>query len=183
MLLEFRESSYVQSYNTHRCFAPPSRGTGDECEKIFREGDERNARSPLLIVNTTECGILFSPRQYFPAHARVLRLSSRYNFFPAPSVATVQRCAFTSRQFILTSTNATERDWAALVCYRQVSFPQKSNSKMKNRVSAELTCYFSESGRYVRNVSEIQCWDANYIARHMTRTMKDRNLRLKIREE
>lgn len=76
----------------------------------------RNRPSLLLIVNTMERGIFRAgPRQFFS-----VSLSSRCHFFSSqtPSAAIVQRCAFTSRQFILTSTNATEQDASPLSCAR-----------------------------------------------------------------
>lgn len=51
--------------------------------------DERNARPPLLIVGTTERGILFSASILFPSREGSSAFISRYNFFPAPSAATV----------------------------------------------------------------------------------------------
>lgn len=92
-----------------RYFAQPDKG-GEMNAKRF-SGDKKRPRSPLLIVNTMKCGILFfhvnSFSLYF-ALASAERAKDIFGFhlgtifFLVPSAATVQRCAFTSWQFILT---------------------------------------------------------------------------------
>lgn len=78
MLLEFQESSYVQSYNTRvtsrrqaegESARGRGRGKGWGMNAKRFSGNERNARPSLLIVNTTECGILFSASILFPSRS------------------------------------------------------------------------------------------------------------------
>lgn len=165
----FRNSVTRESYSS-RYFVAVEQREKNECEKIFRR-QRKNERAlvppfpvlfiypppPLLIVNTMKCGILFS-RQFFSAltprfsAAGILGFHLGISSF-APSATTVQRCAFTSWQFILTSTNATEQERERLSCYGQVSFPQKVTRKMKNWASAGWRVIFSRVDRvkYVRN--------------------------------
>lgn len=144
-----------------RYFAQPDKG-GEMNAKRF-SGDKKRPRSPLLIVNTMKCGILFfhvnSFSLYFalsqaPSARRISSAFISVQFFflfhqPLPYNDALLRRGNSS----LPSTNATEQDQTSLMLQTSI-ISAKSNSKMKNRVSARDDVLFLRE-RSIRNVSEI----------------------------
>lgn len=126
-----------------RYFASSDKG-GEMNAKRF-SGDKKRPHSPLLIVNTMKCEILFfhvnsfSLYFAFASAERSRRISSAFIsvqlFFlfhqPLPYNDALLRRGNSS----LPSTNATEQDRAPLMLQTSI-ISTKSNSKMKNRVSA-----------------------------------------------
>lgn len=162
MLREFSEFSYMQSYNA---VTLRSRTKGEKWMRKDFQATKNVRVSPLLIINTMKCGILFfffhvnSFSLYFALSqaSSSRRISSAFisvQFFflfhqPLPYNDALLRRGNSS----LPSTNATEQDRTSLTLQTSI-ISAKSNSKMKNRVSARDDVLFFQE-RSIQNVSEI----------------------------